>query len=285
MAKKRKKDTAHRVPPLSGVDTAIYLGGIVMICGVGVGYVALVSWLSKYAALRDSAVIAYIRTPSFLLFLPFLGFLALGCLFPLMFFFRKRKPIFGSKKINYGEAPWKAELYPIFGPRLKRHPLPEKMRCRDRKSIRIWLICLLTVFLLASLSLFGRLELRSDHSVVRYNAFNQKTDTIRIPEDCTGITVFAEEKHSLRRDWDLNPYWEYGLVLHLKTGEELRIDNGDLATRDGNHASKIAVMLEYKKKFSLQNTTVEGTEQLGNVIAYCNLDTQEAALLRELFQG
>ena len=42
MAKKRKKDTAHRVPPLSGVDTAIYLGGIAMICGVGVGYVALV---------------------------------------------------------------------------------------------------------------------------------------------------------------------------------------------------------------------------------------------------
>ena len=31
MAKKRKKDTAHRVPPLSGVDTAIYLGGIAMI--------------------------------------------------------------------------------------------------------------------------------------------------------------------------------------------------------------------------------------------------------------
>ena len=28
MAKKQKKDTAHRVPPLSGVDTAIYLGGI-----------------------------------------------------------------------------------------------------------------------------------------------------------------------------------------------------------------------------------------------------------------
>ena len=25
MAKKRKKDTTHRVPPLSGVDTAIYV--------------------------------------------------------------------------------------------------------------------------------------------------------------------------------------------------------------------------------------------------------------------
>ncbi len=141
------------------------------------------------------------------------------------------------------------------------------------------------VLLLASLSLFGRLELRSDQSVDQYNIFNQKTDTIRIPEDCTGITVFAEEKHSLRRGWELNPYWEYGLVLHLKTGEELRIDNGELATRGGNHASKIAVMLEYKKKFSLQSTTVEGTEQLDNVIAYCDLDTQEAALLRELFQG
>ena len=285
MAKKRKKDTAHRVPPLSGVDTAIYLGGIAMICGVGVGYVALVSWLSKYAALRDSAVIAYIRTPSSLLFLPFLAFLALGCLLPLMFFFKKRKPIFGSKQIHYGEAPWKAKWYPLFGPQRKRHPLPEKGRRRARKQLRIWLICLLIVLLSASLSLFGRQELRADHSIVRYNVLNQQTDTIRIPEDCTGITVFAEEKHSLRRGWDSNTYWEYGLVLQLKTGEELRIDNGDLATRDGNHASKIAVMLEYKKNFSLQNTTVEGTEQLGNVIAYCNLDTQEAALLRELFQG
>lgn len=285
MAKRLKKDTAHRVPPLSGVDTAIYLGGIVMICGVGVGYVALASWLSKYAALRDPAVSAYIRTPSSLLFLPFLGFLALGCLLPLVYFFKKRKPIFGSKQIRYGEAPWKAEWYPIFGTQQKGHPLPVKTRRRARKHIRIWLICLLIVLLLASLSLFGRLELRSDHSVVRYNVFNQKTDTIRILEDCTGITVFAEEKHSLRRGWDLNTYWEYGLVLHLKTGEELRIDNGDLVTRGGNHASQIAVMLEYKNNFSLQNTTVEGTEQLGNVIAYCNLDTQEAALLRELFQG
>lgn len=285
MAKKRKKDIAHRVPPLSGVDTAIYLGGIAIICGVGVGYVALVSWLSKYAALRDPAVSAYIRTPSSLLFLPFLAFLALGCLLPLLYFFKKRKPIFGSKQIRYGEAPWKAEWYPIFGPQRKRYPLPKKMRRCARQYLRIWLICLLMVLLLASLSLFGRLELRSSHSIVRYNVFNQQTDTLRIPEGCTGITVFAEEKHSLRRGWDLNPYWEYGLVLHLKTGEELRIDNGDLTTRDGNHASKIAVMLEYKKKYSLQNTTVEGTEQLGNVIAYCNLDTQEAALLRELFQG
>ena len=285
MAKKQKKDTAHRVPPLSGVDTAIYLGGIAMICGVGVGYVALVSWLSKYAALRDPAVSAYVRTPGSLLFLPFLAFLALACLLPLMFFFKKRKPIFGSKRIHYGEAPWRAEWFPIFGSQRKRHPLPEKGRRRASNHLRIWLICLLIVLLLASLSFFGRLELRADHSIVRYNVFSQQTDTIRIPEDCTGITVFAEEKHSLRRGWDLNPYWEYGLVLHLKTGEELRIDNGDLATRDGNHASKIAVMLEYKKKFSLQNTTVEGTEQLGNVIAYCNLDTQEAALLRELFQG
>lgn len=285
MAKKRKKDNAHRVPPLSGVDTAIYLGGIAMICGVGVGYIALVSWLSKYAALRDSAVIAYIRMPSSLLFLPFLAFLALGCLLPLLFFFKKRKPILGSKRIHYGEAPWKAEWYPLFGPQRKRHPLPEKGRRHARKHLRIWLICLLMALLLASLSLFGRQELRADHSIVRYNVLNQQTDTIRIPEDCTGITVFAEEKHSLRRGWELNPYWEYGLVLHLKTGEELRIDNGELATRGGNHASKIAVMLEYKKKFSLQNTTVEGTEQLGNVIAYCNLDTQEAALLRELFQG
>ena len=109
MAKKQKKDTAHRVPPLSGVDTAIYLGGIAMICGVGVGYVALVSWLSKYAALRDPAVSAYVRTPSSLLFLPFLGFLTLGCLLPLLFFFKKRKPILGSKRIHYGEAPWKAD--------------------------------------------------------------------------------------------------------------------------------------------------------------------------------
>ena len=282
MAKKRKKDIAHRVPPLSGVDTAIYLGGIAIICGVGVGYVVLVSWLSKYAALRDPAVSAYIRTPSSLLFL---AFLALGCLLPLLYFFKKRKPIFGSKQIRYGEAPWKAEWYPIFGPQRKRYPLPEKMRRCARQYLRIWLISLLMVLLLASLSLFGRLELRSSHSIVRYNVFIQQTDTLRIPEGCTGITVFAEEKHSLRRGWDLNPYWEYGLVLHLKTGEELRIDNGDLTTRDGNHASKIAVMLEYKKKLSLQNTTVEGTEQLGNVIAYCNLDTQEAALLRELFQG
>ena len=172
MAKKRKKDTAHRVPPLSGVDTAIYLGGIAMICGVGVGYVALVSWLSKYAALRDSAVIAYIRTPSSLLFLPFL---ALGFLLPLMFFFKKRKPIFGSKRIHYGEAPWKAEWYPLFGPQRKRHPLPEKGRRHARKHLRIWLICLLMVLLLASLSLFGRLELRSDHSADQYNVFNQKS--------------------------------------------------------------------------------------------------------------
>ncbi len=227
---------------------------------------------------------AYIRTPSSLLFLPFLGFLALGCLLPLMYFFKKRKPIFGSKQIRYGEAPWKAEWYPIFGPRQKGHHLPVKTRRRARKHIRIWLICLLIVLLLASLSLFGRLELRSGHSLVRYNVFNRQTDTIRIPEDCTGITVFAEERHSLRRGWDLNPYWEYGLVLHLKTGEELRIDNGDLATRDGNHASKIAVMLEYKNNFSPKNTTVEGMEQMDNVIASCELNAQEAALLQELFQ-
>ena len=85
------------------------------------------------------------------------------------------------------------------------------------------------------------------------------------------------------------PTMEMGVKTNKDTVQPLMMTlpeaRRDLATRGGNHASKIAVMLEYKKKFSLQNTAVEGTEQLGNVIAYCNLDTQEAALLRELFQG
>ena len=57
MANKRKKDTAHRVPPLSGVDKAIYLFLSALLTA---GIVALMFWwddIHDWIAFRDPAVI------------------------------------------------------------------------------------------------------------------------------------------------------------------------------------------------------------------------------------
>ena len=58
MAKNRKKDIAHRVPPLSGADKAIYP---LLSALLTVGIVVLLFWwddIHDWIAFRDPAVIA-----------------------------------------------------------------------------------------------------------------------------------------------------------------------------------------------------------------------------------
>lgn len=137
MAKKRKKDTTHRVPPLSGVDMAIY---VLLAALLAAGTIALLFFwddLHRWIAFQNAAVIASRPGGSYLVILPLLLLTEIGEMVALMCLWGRKQPIFGRKGIRYGEYPWKTDLFPVLGPRRGKARVAASER-RFRKATWRW---------------------------------------------------------------------------------------------------------------------------------------------------
>lgn len=276
--KKRKKDTAHRTPPLSRLDKAIYIGISVLF---GLFFLAsLVGWdlLHKRIAFSDPAVIAYkgrfsnyAAAPMFLYIL-LLGIILLGISFG------DKKPIFGNKTVRYGDFPWKTDVYPLFGPQSKtvvRKPHEKRFRAA---LIRVLAGVFAATFLLSCFGIYGRTCLREDRTIVDYSALNRPGDPVSIARDCDRITIFAYKDVPNK-----GPvvYYSYGVIIYCADGQKYRFSY--TAFKLG-HTDCIRQMLAIKALFSQSQITIEREDLLDEVIEHNHLDEAQTALLRRLFE-
>ena len=271
--KKRKKDTAHRTPPLSKLDRAIYIIAMLLFGPLILGI--LIGWdeLHERIAFRDPNVIAF-KAGIFAVF-PFLLFLV-GVLIALACCYSSKRPIFGDKTIRYGDYPWKTDLFPLFGTQRKavrRRASEQRFRTAVR---RIAAVALILSLLTASLGVYRRTCLRDDRTIVTYNSLNQAGEPVSIPRDCDRITIKAE-KFTYRSG---APSWYYGVIIYSADGKKY-----EFTSRDFNcgHTDCIRQMLAIKALFSPGQITVEREDLLDDVIEHNGLDEAQAALLRRLF--
>ena len=274
--KKRKKDTAHRAPPLSRLDQAIYIGIIILF---GILFLAsLVGWdsLHKRIAFSDPAVIAYkgrfsnyAAAPMFLYIL-LLGIILLGVSFA------DKKPIFGNKTIRYGDYPWKTDIYPLFGPQSKAIvKKPHELKFRAA-LIRVLAGVFAATFLLSCFGIYGRTCLREDRTIVEYNALNRPGEPVSIARDCDRITIFAYKDVPYRG----SVHYYYGVIVYRTDGQKYRFSRTAFKLGDSDC---IRQMLAIKALFSPSQTTIEGEDLLPKVIEYNELDEVQTALLYQLF--
>ena len=279
MAKKRKKIRRPQTPPLSWADKAIY-GALVLLLLVGmVLFVCLVVSLQARIAHQDPTVLAYQGRLDYLWIFPFLAFLFLGCGLPLTVAYEERKPIFGNKTISYGERPWQKDLYPLLGPqhrKIERTPYAKQLRRIGRIA---WVVGLILVLLSVAFCLCRRNTLRSDQTIAVYDTFNRQTAELSIPEDCTELILEVERYSSGKSG---RTKWRYGITLLDAQGRVYSFNCNDF---QGSHREILNTMLEIKGLFPTERIRHQGLEQLERAIAFFHLDPQEAALLRELFQG
>ena len=272
--KKRKKDTAHRTPPLSKLDRAIYIIAMLLFGPLILGI--LIGWdeLHERIAFRDPNVIAF-KAGIFAVF-PFLLFLV-GVLIALACCYSSKRPIFGDKTIRYGDYPWKTDLFPLFGPQRKAVRRRDSEQ-RFRTAVhRIAAVALILSLLTASLGVYRRTCLRDDRTIVTYNSLNQAGEPVSIPRGCDRITIKAE-KFTYRSG---APSWYYGVIIYSADGKKY-----EFTSRDFNcgHTDCIRQMLAIKALFSPGQITVEREDLLDDVIEHNGLDEAQSALLRRLFE-
>ena len=276
MGKKRKKSTAHRVPPLTKTDRALYITVMLLSAPLFLG--VLIGWdlLQRRIAFRDPAVIAC--KASTLAVMPFLWFLA-GVLIFFVCCFAAKKPLLGDKTLCYGGYPWKYRQYPMFGSqRWAKHLRPTQRRIRT--AVIVVLAVLLAVSLFSAIhGLYKRTCLREDRTIVEYDSLNQPGDSISIARDCDSITVCAyKENHPGHL-----PTWEYGVKLHCEDGRLFEFNAVDFNLLRDGQTNCLQQLLAIKALFSPDQITIERADLLPKVIKNFHLDKTQAALLEALF--
>ena len=281
MAKNRKKDIAHRVPPLSGADKAIYL---LLSALLTAGILALLFWwndIHDWIAFRNPAVIASSPGLSYLVVMPLMLLTEISGMIALICLWGGKQPIFGKKGIRYGEYPWKTDLFPLLGKQHKtvRRSASER---RFRAAMCRFLLCaFLLSLVLCPFGLFERSCLLTDNTIVRYNILNQPEAPISIAEDCERLMVKAAYVHAARGA----PYYTYGIVIYTADGCSYEFSNRQFDLRHHSHTDCLQQMLAIKALFSDDQITIEGTDYLPNVIEYYGLNEKQANQLQELFAG
>lgn len=278
MAKKRKKIRRPQTPPLSWVDKAIYGALVLLLLGGMVLAIVLMDALRAKIAYREPTALAFRGRLAYLWLFPFFAHLVLGCAIPLTVAHEERQPIFGNKKISYGEQPWQKDLFPLFGPQHRKIERPPYAKQIHRIWQIAWVAGLILVLLSAALCLCRRNTLRSDQTIAVYDTFNRQTAELSISEDCTELTIEAERYRSGKYG---TTKWRYGITLLDAEGKEYSFSCNDFC---GNQMEMLNTMLEIKGLFPPESITLQGLDQLERTIAFFHLDPQEAALLQELFE-
>ena len=279
MAKKRKKDTAHRVPPLSGVDMAIY---VLLAALLAAGTIALLFFwddLHRWIAFQNAAVIASRPGGSYLVLLPLLLLTQIGGMVALICLWGGKQPIFGRKGIRYGEYPWKAELFPVLGPRRGKARVAASEH-RFRKATRRVLLGMgLTFLLLLPLGLFERVCLREDLSIVEYDVLNRASDPISVA-DCDSLTIMSIPLRGRYVTYG----WTYGLTIRRTDGSSWQFSAGDFDPGDGGYTKCLRQMLAIKALFPDGRIETKGEDRIPEMIEYYGFRQEESALLQELFR-
>lgn len=203
-------------------------------------------------------------------------FLMLWCMITFVVllagFQQHRIPVFGRKDVVYG-WPKYDDIYPLLSKNR-----PRKKLSRSQKAWRIvGAVVILGSFLFSAAmfprSFYGRAVLLEDGTIEVYNASNELTrhySTDEITE--VRMDTYASGKY--------RGNWKAEMVVTVEDGEFFRFAAHSFA---GNHLQQLQTMLTVKEGYG-EIVTIDGTDELTNVIRSQKYGAEEQMLLYALFQ-
>ena len=276
---KDKKKNTSRIPPLSFIDKLIYYCLIILSAVCSFLFVLFWDDIRSLIAFKDPEVVAYRGHTSSLLFIPLVGFLLLSIIIFLILKLQNRKPIFGNTKINYGQAPWAKDCYPLFDKRRKSVKVNPSIKKQKRSNFYIWLAGLLLVLIVAVFSFFGRNCLCADNRIINYNAFNRQMNEYT-EQDYLRLTIQNKYVSGYR----IGSYWKYEIIIETNDGKIFTFSNGDFNRNEEHyHENCLNKMLEIKHLFATENISVMGENNLEKVADYYEMDDAQTKMLYDLF--
>ena len=281
MSKKSKKKNRSRRPPLSLLDKSIYWLGLILSFIFSLLFVYCFEDITGVIAFRDSAVVAYNSHASFLFVMPLLLYVEISALVFCISALESKKPIFGNRKVQYGDTPWTKDCFPLFDSRRKKIYIKPSEKSFRRSMLIVWSIGLLLCSLFAPLGFFGRDCLTTDNCIISYNVLNQEDSTPYTTDDFSNLTIQAKHVSGYRSA----DYWKYEVIIEMKDGKSFTFSNRDFDWRRDNYRELcLEKMLEIKSFFASDLITIKGEHNIKEVVDYLGLNDEQTQLLQELFR-
>ena len=111
---KRKRRKKNIRPPLTLLDKSIYLLGILLSFSVAIALLLGLDAIRRLIAYQTEGTLAWESLASSLFSLPFILALEISAFCLIIGGWEGKQPIFGSKKIRYGEHPYERNCFPLF---------------------------------------------------------------------------------------------------------------------------------------------------------------------------
>lgn len=281
MSKKSKKKNRSCRPPLSLLDKSIYWLGLLLSVIFALLFVFCFEDITNAIAFRDSLVVAYNSHASFLFVMPLLLYVEISALVFCIMALEGKKPIFGNRKVRYGETPWAKDCFPLFDSRRKNiYVKPSKKRFR-RDMMIVWIVGLFVCSLFAPFGFFGRDCLTTDNCIISYNVLNQEDSSPYTTDEFSNLTIQAKHVSGYRSA----DYWKYEIKIEMKDGKCFTFSNRDFDWRkDNSRELCLEKMLEIKSFFASDLITIKGEQNIKEVVDYLGLNDEQTQLLQALFQ-
>ena len=276
---KRKNNTRLLRPPLTFLDKSIYFLCIILSFLVTLLSVYCFGDIQDMIAFSKAEAIAYRSHASSLFVVPFIMFFEISAITVFVCGLESKKPIFGSKKYNYGEYPFREDCIPLFH---QRKYYTKKMLSKKKFAHQMTVLWCVGLFLCACLipfSLFGRNVLCQDNRIENINVLNLISDTYTT-DDFAHLTVKAQYVSGYRSA----DYWKYEITIKMNNGKNFSFSNRDFDLHvSGVKDICLDKMLEIKSLFDAEEITIKGAKNTNEVADYLGFNESQHAKLNELF--
>lgn len=268
-------------PPLSLLDKSIYWLGVFLSFILSLLFVFCFEDITALIAFRDSTVVAYSSHASFLFVLPALLYVEISALVFFILALEGKKPLLGNRKIQYGEAPWAKDCFPLFDSRRKTVYIPPSEKRFRRHMLMLWSVGFLLCSLIAPLGFFGRDCLTQNNSVKTYNMLNIEEPVSYTTKDFSQLTIQTEFVSGYRTA----NYWKYELTIKMTDGKSFTFSNRDFDWRKPDYQEMcLCKMIDIKALFAPDMITIKGENNIEKVVDDLGLNDEQTLLLHKLFR-
>ncbi len=275
---KKKKKKHINMPKLSLLDKCIYcLSCILLLCILTfIGIVPIL--IFDTIAFADDAVVACHHWSVLWLLVPYIAWFT-GTITLWSIWYTGKKPLFGIRNYQYG-PPRHPKIYPLFR---KDNPpvwISESEKNNRRRNALILLVILMLTFIPYSWAFFGRDSLYYDGSISRHNIINIQSEKLSSREVQTVrfcVNSYRTGRNSPRR-------WRVQVELIAQDGKEFQFGSHEFKNADDNNIAWLTSMLALKRRFDSSVISFDGIENLEKVINDQHMTTEDAELLKQLFE-
>lgn len=270
-----KVKTGPNVPPLGGLDVAVYLLGALLSGGLALGLlVGLLEYWDQVTALVAPDALCTSGSFNWFLMLAALCFTGALCCISIEGL-EHRYPIFGNPGFTYGGEDWD----PIYPAMLRDKDAPPEVRksVQDaRFGLALWGLGLALSVVLCLFAVLGGTRLYPDGSIKTTVGFGEVTE-VYAPEQIDRVILNVREPGRRRSDHR----WKLELTFRTEDNKLITFSVHDFVTADGE--SEIDALRRLFGYYPAEALRFENEDALYKVFEWAGYDWEDQKYLKALF--